>query len=226
MKTVVIAGASGVVGSRVLPLLLAREDIGRVVALGRRPLPVEHPKLTSVVVDLGSVEALTAAMPADVSLAVCALGTTMRQAGSKAAFQAVDFDAVVNFARAAHARGAASFGLVSAIGSSSRSMFFYPRVKGEAEEAVLAQGFARTVILRPSSIDDQGRRPEHRPLEKLTLPLSKAIFAVVGRHSRYAPVTDDVIARAMMQVLCVESKSGAHIVESDAIHAAGAAYAG
>jgi uncharacterized protein YbjT (DUF2867 family) len=225
MKTVVITGASGVVGSRLLPLVLERSEVGRVVALGRRSLTIEHAKLTSLVVDLGDVHALKEAIPADVSVALCALGTTMRQAGSRAAFRAVDYDAVVHFAQAAHARGAGAFGLVSAIGANSRSRFFYPKVKGEAEEAVLALGFARTVVLRPSSIDDQGRRPDTRPLEKLTLPVAKVLFGVVGRHSKYAPVTDDVIAQAMMQLIFVEAEAGSRIVQSDAIHRAGAAYA-
>jgi uncharacterized protein YbjT (DUF2867 family) len=107
---VVIAGASGVVGRQVLSQLLTQGTGIQVVAVGRRPLPQTHPQLVSQVVDLQNVEAVRRVLPEGVTLAICCLGTTMKQVGSKAAFQAVDRDAVANFARAAREQGAFSMG--------------------------------------------------------------------------------------------------------------------
>lgn len=223
MKTIVITGASGVVGSQALKQLLDRTDVDKVIALGRRPLTTTHAKLTSEVVDLRDVAAMEAVIPSGVTHAICGLGTTMRQAGSKEAFRAVDYESVVRFAEAARNRGAKAFGLVSAIGTSANSMFFYPRVKGEAENAVIAMGFPRAIILRPSFIDDEGLRRDHRPLEKVSLPIARFLFSVVGREGRYAPVKADVIARALLNLLIDAPEDGVRIVESEAIHTAGRA---
>ena len=219
MTTVAIAGASGVVGARALHHALARHDVERVVAVGRRPLAVQHPKLSSVVVDLQDRDAVAAALPADVGVALCALGTTMKQAGSKEAFRAVDHDAVVAFGAAARARGAVRFVLVSSIGANARAGNFYLRTKAEAEAALAAQGWPGLVVLRPSFIDDQGARGDHRLAERLALPVARAVFSVVGRTSKYAPVTADAIGRAAVRLAFDDAALPLRVVESDRIHA-------
>ena len=141
MNSVVIAGASGVVGSRALHSLLARADVDRVIAIGRRRLPVQHRKLVSAVADLQRTSAIAAAIPDGVTVAICCLGTTIKTAGSKDAFRAVDRDAVVNFAEAARQKGAQRFLLVSSLGANPGSGNFYLRTKGEAEAAVARAGY-------------------------------------------------------------------------------------
>jgi uncharacterized protein YbjT (DUF2867 family) len=200
MSSVAIAGASGVVGARVLQHILAREDVARVVALGRRPLEVAHAKLVSSVVDLRDAASVANALPDDLTLAFCCLGTTMKQAGSKEAFRAVDYDAVVAFATAAQRKGARRFLVVSALGANARSRIFYSRTKGEAEQALERLGFPQLTIVRPSFIDDEGARREHRLAEGLGLPVARALFSVVGRTHRYAPVSADVIGKAMVRL--------------------------
>jgi len=222
MKTVVMTGASGVVGARALEHLLARDDVGRIVALGRRPLSVQHPKLESRVVDLQNVAALAGEMPDDVAIAVCCLGTTMKQAGSKPAFRAVDHDAVVAFGQAAHQKGAARFLLVSAIGVNAESSNFYLKTKGEAEVALSRIGFPQLTTLRPSFIDDQGARQDHRIMEQIGLPISRALFAVIGKTHRYAPIAADVIARALVRLAFDETTERWRVVESDQLHSLGA----
>jgi uncharacterized protein YbjT (DUF2867 family) len=219
---VVIAGGSGVVGSRVLHHLLARPDVGSVVAVGRRPLELEHPKLVSRTVDLRSEIALAAEIPEGAAAALCCLGTTMRQAGSQAAFRAVDHDAVVIFARAALARGARRFVLVSSIGADPRARTFYLRVKGEADEAVARLGYGQVTILRPSALDDEGTRRDKRAGERLVLPLARLLFGVVGKTHRYAPIRADVVAKAMVRFAFDETAERVRIVDSDALHTAGA----
>lgn len=221
MTHIAIIGASGVVGSRALPLLLGRDDVERVVALGRRELPLQHPKLESRVVDLQSTEAIAAALPSPLGAALCAIGTTIKDAGSQAAFRAVDHDAVVAFARAARQAGAARFAVVSSLGASARSGNFYLRTKGEMEEAVTGLGFPRLIILRPSLIDDQGARARRRLGERLALPVARAVFSVIGKQHRYAPIPAEVIARAMVRLLFDGAEERLRVVESDALHDGG-----
>jgi uncharacterized protein YbjT (DUF2867 family) len=218
---VVITGASGVVGSRVLKRLLSRDEIGRVVALGRRLLPLAHEKLVSKAVDLYDKQALAAAIPADVAIAICCLGTTLKKAGSKEAFRALDRDAVVAFAEAARAKGAGRCLLVSSLGARAGSANFYQKTKGETEEALTRLGYPQLTILRPSLIDDEGSRSEYRAGERLILPIARLLFSVVGRRSRYAPISADVIANALVRLALDETDRRQRIVESDELHRLG-----
>ena len=222
MHSVVITGGSGVVGARALSLLLARDDVSAVTALGRRALSVTHPKLTSKVVDLQSVPRMAAEIPEGVTLAVCCLGTTMKQAGSKEAFRAVDHDAVVAFGEAALQRGAKRFVLVSSLGADAGAGGFYLKTKGEAEEALARLGFAQLTVLRPSILDDGGTRTENRIGERIALPLARAVFAVVGKTRRYAPIPIDTVARALVRVAFDDTTAPRRTLESDQLHALGA----
>jgi uncharacterized protein YbjT (DUF2867 family) len=219
---VVIAGASGIVGSRALQFLLARDDVGRVVALGRRILPVQHEKLVSKIVDLQDETAMASEIPDGTAVAISSLGTTLKQAGSKEAFRAVDHDAIVAFAEAARKKGAERFVLVSSIGADARARNFYLRTKGETEEALGRLGYPQLTVLRPSFIDDEGTRGEYRTAERLTLPVARMIFSVLGKTSRYAPVRADVIAKAVVRLALDDTTTErVRIVESDQLHALG-----
>jgi uncharacterized protein YbjT (DUF2867 family) len=221
MRTLVIAGASGLVGSLALRQLLARADVARVIAIGRRALPVEHARLATRIADLRDPAAIQRALPEQVDVAVCCLGTTMKQAGSQEAFRAVDLEAVVAFAEAARARGARRFVLVSSIGASPRSRSFYLRTKGEAEEALARLGYPQLTVLRPSFIDDGGARTEPRLGERLALPLARAAFAVLGRERRHAPVPADAVALALVRLALDDGAEPVRVVESERLHALG-----
>jgi uncharacterized protein YbjT (DUF2867 family) len=218
---VVIAGASGVVGRRALHHLLVSDDIGGVVALGRRTLPTQHDKLVSRVVDLRNKTATAAEIADGTAVAICCLGTTLKTAGSKEAFRAVDHDAVVTFAEAAREKGAQRFVLVSAVGANPRARNFYLRTKGETEEALARLDFAQLTVLRPSFIDDQGAREEYRPLERVTLPIARAVFALIGTSRRYAPVSADTIGKAVVRLAFDDTLERVRVVESEALHAIG-----
>lgn len=222
MTTVAIAGATGVVGKRALDHLLQRDDVETVIAIGRRSLALESEKLISKVADFQDVESLAAVLPESVDLALCTLGTTRKKAGSKEAFRAVDYDAVLNFAQATLEKGARHFLVVTAIGSDSNSLAFYSRVKGEVEEALMDLEVERLTILRPSIIDDEGERPEHRLGEQIALVLSRTIFSVVGKTRKYAPITADTIARALLHLAFDDDEESVRIVESDQLHSLGA----
>ena len=218
MTTVAMIGASGVVGARAAHHLLSRKDVGRLVSLGRRPAPLQHDKLESRVVDLQSSSALGAELPDTLGVAISCIGTTMKKAGSRAAFRAVDHDAVLAFGEAARSKGARRFLLVSALGANARSSNFYLQTKGQAEEALALLGFPQLTVLRPSLIDDEGARSEHRFGERLALPLSRALFSVIGKAHRYAPISADSIARALVQLAFDETAERVRIVESDRLH--------
>lgn len=195
MREVLVAGASGVVGSQVLSLLLAQAEVTRVVALVRRPLPITHPRLVQHVVDFSQLDNLHATCHADT--AFCCLGTTIDQAGSQAAFRAVDHDAVLAFARLAQRMGVSHFLAVSAVGASATSANFYSRVKGEVEQRLRDLGFPRLTLLQPSLLT--GPRDEFRLGERIAqvvMPLFSPLM--LGGLARYRPIPSGTVAAAMV----------------------------
>ena len=129
--------------------------------------------------------------------ALCALGTTIKQAGSQDAFRAVDHDAVLAFARAAVRAGCRTFVLVSSVGADRSARNFYLRVKGETEEAVAALGFARFVALRPSLM--LGERGDRRPGEAVAQAVMPVIAPLLaGPLRRYRGISADAVAAAMI----------------------------
>jgi len=139
MKTILILGATGQVGHALLHLALQHPEISRVVAPTRRPLP-PHAKLHNPLVDYDALPEDAAWWKADVAL--CALGTTLRQAKSKAGFYRVDHDYVLAAAGLAQRAGTPAFALVSSLGADASSRLFYLRTKGETEQALTTLGFA------------------------------------------------------------------------------------
>jgi uncharacterized protein YbjT (DUF2867 family) len=196
LQTVAVAGGTGLVGGLLLAELIGRADVGRILCLGRRA-----PRETSVPqariefrrVDFQHLE--TEPAEAALSIAFCALGTTIRVAGSREAFRAVDFDAVVAFARWAKRGGADRFVLVSAMGADATSRVFYNRIKGETEAAVRAL-FPAATILRPSLLD--GPRTEVRTGERIGLAVSRVLRPLLPRNLR--PIAAADVARAMTRV--------------------------
>jgi uncharacterized protein YbjT (DUF2867 family) len=215
---VLLAGASGVVGGSAIRHLLASSEVQRVIAVGRRPLPVQHEKLVSEVVNLQSDGDTRAKLPDGIDIAISALGTTINQAGSQPAFRAIDHDAVLTFAAAALAKGAQRFLLVSSVGANAKSKNFYLRTKGETEADLAKLGFANLTILRPSMIDDQGTRPDHRLTERVALPIFRAAFSVIGKQSRYAPITADALGRALMHSAFDLTTERVRILEGKTLH--------
>jgi uncharacterized protein YbjT (DUF2867 family) len=192
-RTVALAGATGLVGRAILEGLLADRSATVVHAFGRRKLGVAHPKLTSHVVEFAALPALP---PLDE--VYLALGTTIKVAGSQAAFRAVDFDANLAVARAALAVGARHAGLVSAMGADAESRVFYNRVKGELEQALAQLPFDGLVIARPSLLtgDREVLGQPERPLEKLSMVVSRFLGPLIPAN--YRPIAAADVARALL----------------------------
>jgi uncharacterized protein YbjT (DUF2867 family) len=206
MKTTWVAGASGLVGGELLQLLLGDDDFETVLAVGRRPLPLERLKLRQTTVDFASASAFAGLDAPDA--AFCCLGTTIKRAGSKEAFRAVDHDAVVTFARAARDKGARVFLHVTALGASAGSSVFYNAVKGEVEAAVAALGFPSVYAARPSLLD--GVREESRPMERAGLAVARALGPVLGK---YRPTPAKAVAAALV-ASCKHAEPGVHVLEA------------
>lgn len=214
MPIALIAGASGLVGSQLLAQLLAAPEYDRVVAVVRRPLPVEHPKLQQEIVDFTALEKNGTDLRCDD--AFCCLGTTIRDAGSREAFRAVDHTAVLAFAWAARRNGARRFFVVSALGADPDSRVFYSRVKGETDEALQVLGFQTLGIFRPSLL--LGPRPRFRLGERMMAALLwLAEPMLFGRLRKYRAIRAGVVARAMLRSSYGEGPRGLLIYPSDEI---------
>jgi len=194
MKTAWIAGASGLVGSHLLSLLLHDPQYGAVVSLGRKRLEVASSKFVQRVVDFAALDVADFASP---EVAFCALGTTIAKAGTQQAFRAVDHDAVLAFANAALAAGARCFVLVSALGAEPRSRIFYSRVKGETEADLRALGFPSLVIAQPSLL--LGERAESRPAERAMIGASRFLRGLLKPFAS-RPIEAKVVARALLAI--------------------------
>lgn len=206
--TAVVAGATGLIGGHLLRTLLDAPRYDRVVAVGRRAPALRHPRLEARTVDFARLAPDDLPDAAD---SFCALGTTIKQAGSQEAFRQVDHDYVVAFAHASCVRGARQVLAVSAVGADPESAVFYNRVKGETERDLAALPCATLVLFRPSLL--VGDRDERRTGEawalRLTAPLTPLM---VGPLAKYRPVPAADVAGAM-RYAAEAGWSGQHVVE-------------
>lgn len=207
----IVGGATGLVGRELVRQLAADSTWREVRALVRHALPPElsGPTVVAIQVDYARLEPSPVWAAAD--HVFCALGTTIRQAGSPAAFRQVDFEYPAALARAARSRGARHFLLVSALGAAPGSRAFYNRVKGEVEAAITALGFRSVTIARPSLLI--GRRTEPRLAEQLGKVLG------VLAPPRWRPVPAERVARALVDA-AKRDVPGVHILENRDLRAA------
>jgi uncharacterized protein YbjT (DUF2867 family) len=210
-RSVLLVGATGLVGGLALDLLLASPRVASVTVLARRATGRSHARLRERIAALDAPLAPLEGYDA----VLCALGTTIKTAGSQAAFRRVDHDIPLRVAEAAHAGGSRAFALVSSVGADARSGSFYLRTKGELEEALRKVGFASLSLLRPSFL--MGQRAEDRPGERLAIAAAKATsgLMVLGLR-RYRGIDAEVVARALVAG-GLAAEPGVHVAEHDAL---------
>lgn len=214
-----VAGGTGLVGRALLDALLAASGVGvvHVLVRSRRPEFDERQRLRQHVVDY--TQPLPALPPADD--AFCCLGTTIKVAGSQAAFRAVDFEAALAFARAARAAGATRLGVVSALGADAASRVFYNRVKGELEQAVQTLGFASVHLARPSLLlgDRAALGQPTRVGERIGAALQAPLHWLLPASVR--PIAARTVALALMRAVHQCERPGVFTLSSDALQRLG-----
>lgn len=206
--SIAIVGVTGLVGGECLRLALAEPGVSRVVALARRPVvvPGGEGRLEAHVVDFERHETFAQLLAVDA--VICALGTTIKVAGSQAAFRRVDHDYPLAVARAAQEQGARHFLLVSALGADAGSRIFYNRVKGEVERDLGALGFPALTIARPSLL--VGERGQFRLGEEV----GKRLGFLMPRQ--WKPIAASDVAAALVRSV-LEDRAGACVLESGAM---------
>jgi uncharacterized protein YbjT (DUF2867 family) len=211
LKSIALVGATGLVGGRLLELLLADPTVQSVVVPGRRPLEIEHPKIRFHLSDLSPAH-----FPAEwlkgVEVVYCCLGTTIKKAGSRDKFRSVDYEMPLLLARRAAEAGVKKMVVVSSVGANPLSTNFYLKVKGEMERDIQSStSFQKLAFVRPSVL--LGLRPEFRWVEqigKFVLYLLSPLLR--GGFARYRPIHDFTVAKAMVAISHSVSKQ--HIYES------------
>ena len=208
----IVAGGTGLVGDHLLARLSAQGV--PTIALARRE-GVARPHVAWRVADLAKLTA--ADIPSDTDAAFCCLGTTIKVAGSQAAFRAVDHGLVLAFARACRAAGVPTFAAVSAAGADASSRIFYSRVKGEVEADLAALGFPSLALLRPSLL--LGERAQRRPMERAAIAAARVVSPVLPKAWR--GISASAVAGALLAV-AAEAHPGVRIVGNAEILALGA----
>ena len=187
-----VIGATGLVGKQLVSQLLENEHFGKVRIFVRRDSGLSHPKLEQLIVDFADEKTWAKKLTGDVLFS--ALGTTLKQAGSKAKQHEVDFTFNLNFAQKAKANSIENYVLVSSIGANSKSALFYTRIKGELDDTVANLGFENLTILRPSYLS--GERDEKRWMEELSLPVVGFVTKLILK--KYRPISGETVAKAMI----------------------------
>jgi uncharacterized protein YbjT (DUF2867 family) len=209
MTKLLLAGATGLVGTAALKLLLADARVTRIVAPTRRPL-APHVKLLNPITTIED-------LPRDADWwatdsAICALGTTRAKTPDPAAYRAIDHDYALAIAALARNGGATRFALTSSAGADARSWFRYTRTKGELEDAIGGLGFPSLTIVRPGFLG--GARGDARPLEQITGSLLRTLAPILPASARISPAST---VAALLVEAALAGKPGRHVVPSATI---------
>lgn len=196
-QTAVVIGATGLIGSRLVELLLNDNAFSEVRILTRSSVSISHPKLAVQVVAFDNFHELKEKIGTCHSL-FCCVGTTRKKvAGDKVAYRKVDFAVPVNSAHAAIENGVRRYLLVSSIGANPESDNFYLKLKGETEQAITRLPFESMHIFRPSLL--LGDRKEFRAGERIAQASMRMFsFVFLGALRKYRPVRSDDVAKAMI----------------------------
>lgn len=193
---VLLLGATGLVGSCVLEILLANDKYQTIYAPTRRPLLIQDKKLQNIVVDFNNLTGDEDFLKVDVCF--CCLGTTIKTAGSQVAFKRIDHDLVIDMAQKVRKAGCNKFAVISSVGANSESSNFYLKTKGEMENDLYKIGFTHLKIINPSLII--GKRGESRPLETLgqtIMPLFDGLL--LGPLKKYRTIKAKDLAQILVE---------------------------
>lgn len=210
-SSALVIGATGLVGRQLVNQLLAAPDYNRVTVFVRRKMDIQHPKLVERIIDFDKPELWRAEVTGDVLFS--ALGTTLKQAGSKEAQYQIDYTYQYQFAAAAAQNGVATYVLVSSAGADVKSGVFYSRMKGELELAVRQLGFKSLYLLQPSLLT--GARMNARIGEAIGYQALTFLNAI-GLFRKYKPIPGATVATAMINA-AARAAPGVHTVTLDRV---------
>lgn len=213
MTRILLAGATGLIGRQVVELLADMPSDHELHIISRRPVGNLPVNITQHIDDASRwSDYITASAP---DVLISCLGTTIKTAGSKSAFAAVDLNLVSMVGQTAKTAGAGQMIMVSSVGANVSSANFYLSTKGKAEQALRAIGFDRLDIIRPGLL--RGNRAETRTGELLGMMLSPLTDAMMhGRLRRYRSIDSATVAKAITNLTMADG-SGMFIHENDAI---------
>jgi uncharacterized protein YbjT (DUF2867 family) len=217
VKTALIIGSTGLIGSQLLNLLLENPNYARVITFVKRDSGIKHPKLTQHIIDFDKPETYKELVVGDDFF--CTIGTTIKKAGSQKAFRKVDFEYPKQFAAFALQNKVKQFLIISSLGADAKSGNFYLKTKGEIEDFLKDCDFESVSVLQPSLL--LGNRTEFRLGEKVGAFFMKTLsFLFLGNLKKYKPIESQTVAKALLKIAQTNNK-GFKIYESDAIQEIG-----
>jgi uncharacterized protein YbjT (DUF2867 family) len=212
-KKAIVAGASGLIGSELLKILLNDSIYSEVLAIVRTPMELNHPKFNQIAVNFDKLDDFAHLVEGDVIF--CTLGSTRKKTPDLTAYRKIDHDYPVKLANIAVQNGISQFHLISSIGADHNSSNFYTKMKGETEEDVKASGLSALVIYRPSLLT--GERVVTRFAEGIMQGISKIINPLlVGGLRKYRSIAATSVAKVMTDLSKANLK-GIYVYESDDI---------
>jgi uncharacterized protein YbjT (DUF2867 family) len=213
MKTALIIGSTGLIGSHLLDLLLESQEYSTVITFVKRDSGIQHPKLKQHIIDFDKPETYKELVVGDDFF--CSIGTTIKKAGSQDAFRKVDFEYPKQFASLAQQNKVKQFLIVTSLGADANSSNFYLKTKGEIQDFLKKCNFESVSILQPSLL--LGTRTEFRLGEKMgTFFMKLFSFLFIGNLKKYKAIQSEAVAKAMC-IIAQRNYKGFHIIESDSI---------
>jgi uncharacterized protein YbjT (DUF2867 family) len=217
VKTALIIGSTGLIGSELLQILLDNPEYTSVVTFVKRDTGIQNPKLTQHIIDFDKPETYKEFVVGDDFF--CTIGTTIKKAGSQKAFKKVDFEYPKQFALFAQENKVKNYLLISSLDANAKSSNFYLKTKGEIQDFLKTCNFESVSILQPSLL--LGDRNEFRFAEKAGAFVMKLVsFVFVGKLKKYKAIQGNTVAKALYRI-AQKNKKGFHIYESDVIQEIG-----
>ena len=217
MKSALIIGSTGLIGSELVNLLLDSNDYTKVITFVKRDSGIKHPKLTQYVIDFDKPETYKDLVVGDDFF--CTIGTTIKKAGSQDAFRKVDFEYPKQFAAFALDNKVKQFLIISSLNANAMSGNFYLKTKGEIQDFLKNCAFESVAVLQPSLL--LGNRTEFRLGEKVGAFFMKAFsFVFQGNLKKYKPIEGKTVAKALLKI-AQKNVKGFKIYESDVMQEIG-----
>jgi uncharacterized protein YbjT (DUF2867 family) len=213
VKTALMIGSSGLIGSQLLELLLESKEYEKVITFVKRDSGIQNRKLKQHIIDFDKPETYQNLVIGDDFF--CTIGTTIKKAGSQEAFRKVDFEYPKQFATIASQNKVNQFIIVSSLGANATSSNFYLETKGEIQNFLKDCNLESVSIFQPSLL--LGNRTEFRLGEKIGTFFMKLIsFLLIGNLEKYKPIESKTVAKALFKI-AQQNKKGFHVIESDII---------